>query len=92
MNRRISLLGVIPAVAVRSSHSSSHTMSDRGATVRIVSYNVLSDSLCSPSYYHKCPPVCCDPEFRLELVRRKLETEMKKGSVICLQEVRPLRA
>jgi len=55
--------------------------------VRFVSYNVLSSSLCSPSWYPKCDPEALDAKNRLPKILSKLEEEVDKGAVIGLQEV-----
>lgn len=67
-------------------------MSSRKATrkkpqSRIVSYNLLSSSLCSPGYFTSCKPECCDTDYRLERILEKLNTEIDSQSIICLQEV-----
>ena len=54
---------------------------------RIVTYNVLSSSLCEPGYFTHCAPEDLDPPTRLAKVLAKLEPEMAKGAVIGLQEV-----
>jgi 2',5'-phosphodiesterase len=54
---------------------------------RVVTYNVLSSSLCEPTYFTHCAPEDLDPPTRLKKTLVKLEDEMKKGAVIALQEV-----
>ena len=54
---------------------------------RVVTYNVLSSSLCEPEYFRNCAPEDLDPPSRLAKLLVKLEPEMKKGAVIGLQEV-----
>ena len=64
---------------------------DQNSTVvriRVASYNVLSSCLSSPSHFVGVEnPEWCDPKYRLELIKEKLESEFTKNSVICLQEV-----
>ncbi|KAK3241996.1 hypothetical protein CYMTET_48292 [Cymbomonas tetramitiformis] len=55
--------------------------------IRVVSYNVLSSSLAAPSHFDSCDPSNLDSSVRLERVLKKLEPEIKKNSIICLQEV-----
>lgn len=54
---------------------------------RVVTYNVLSSSLCEPEYFTHCAPEDLDPPARLAKLKAKLEPEMAKGAVIGLQEV-----
>ena len=56
-------------------------------SIRVASYNVLSSSLCEPSYYTNSDPDALDPPQRLLRVIRKIEDECDKGAVICLQEI-----
>jgi mRNA deadenylase 3'-5' endonuclease subunit Ccr4 len=58
------------------------------ASVRVASYNVLSDSLCRASHYVHSAPGDLENGARLLRVKAKLQEEMDKGAVICLQEVR----
>lgn len=55
--------------------------------VRVVSYNVLSDSLCSPKSYPTLNPEHLEPAARLPSVLKRIDDEVKNNSVICLQEV-----
>jgi 2',5'-phosphodiesterase len=63
------------------------------AKLRVVSYNVLSSHLSSPSFYTTLEPEHLDPVNRLTKVLSKLEGEMKVAAqsnrlaVFCLQEV-----
>ena len=54
---------------------------------RVVTYNVLSSSLCEPDYFAHCDPNDLHPPNRLAKLLAKLEPEMAKGAVIGLQEV-----
>lgn len=54
---------------------------------RIVSYNILSSSLASPSHFHTCDPLDLDAATRLKRVLTKLEAPVASRSIICLQEV-----
>jgi len=60
------------------------------AFVRIVSFNVLSSSLCEPDHYIACKPGDLDPPVRLARLKEQLEPHMSVGAVICLQEVSTL--
>jgi 2',5'-phosphodiesterase len=55
--------------------------------VRVVSYNVLSSHLASPSYFTHCLPDSLDPDSRYKKLCEKLDRETSKKSIICLQEV-----
>jgi mRNA deadenylase 3'-5' endonuclease subunit Ccr4 len=56
--------------------------------LRVVSYNVLSSHLASPSYFSTLNPEHLDSKNRLSAVLSKLEKQVKeKTSIICLQEV-----
>jgi 2',5'-phosphodiesterase len=55
--------------------------------LRLVTYNVLSSSLADPNHFPKCDPEFLDEEYRYEKLLDVLTKELKKGSVICLQEV-----
>jgi mRNA deadenylase 3'-5' endonuclease subunit Ccr4 len=57
-------------------------------TVRVATYNVLSSSLCSASYFsHVADEKFCSSKYRLEGLLTKLSTEIDKNAIICLQEV-----
>jgi len=56
--------------------------------LHVVSYNVLSSSLASPSYFLNCEPQHLKAENRFDKLKRSLEKEIKERKpVICLQEV-----
>mmetsp|Transcript_14736 Transcript_14736/g.26384 ORF Transcript_14736/g.26384 Transcript_14736/m.26384 type:complete len:395 (+) Transcript_14736:29-1213(+) len=58
------------------------------SSVRIATYNVLSPQLCSPGWFPFCPtPDATQPQKRLERVIAKLDEEVDKNAVLCLQEV-----
>jgi len=54
---------------------------------RVVTYNVLSSSLCEPTYFTHCAPDDLDPDNRYPRMLEKLEAEIAAGAVIGLQEV-----
>lgn len=57
-------------------------------SVRVVTYNVLSSSLCSASYFtNTLDPKYCDSKYRFDGLVTKLEPEIEKNAIICLQEV-----
>eukprot|EP00730_Choanoeca_flexa_P018724 TRINITY_DN9122_c0_g1_i3.p1 TRINITY_DN9122_c0_g1~~TRINITY_DN9122_c0_g1_i3.p1 ORF type:complete len:212 (+),score=24.32 TRINITY_DN9122_c0_g1_i3:155-790(+) len=62
-----------------------HTMAS--PVTRIVTYNVLSPTLCSPDWFPECKPAACKAENRLGKVLTQLEPYVKEDSIICLQEV-----
>lgn len=58
--------------------------------VRVVSYNVLSSHLASPSHFTTLDPTHLEASNRLPLVLKKLDEEItssKSSVVLCLQEV-----
>jgi 2',5'-phosphodiesterase len=58
--------------------------------IRIVSYNVLSNKLASPSHFSMLNPAHLDENYRLPLLLQKIEHELSQSSrrtIICLQEV-----
>lgn len=57
------------------------------AMVRVASYNVLSSSLCSPSYFVNSEEKFCSSKYRLDGLLSKLRGEMNQNSILCLQEV-----
>lgn len=60
---------------------------DAPVLTRIVSYNVLSSSLASPSHFTQCDPSNLNSVTRLKRVLTKLEAPVAARSIICLQEV-----
>lgn len=60
---------------------------DAPVLIRVVSYNVLSSSLASPSYFTACDPANLNATQRLKRVLTKLEGPVASRSIICLQEV-----
>jgi hypothetical protein len=62
------------------------------AAVRVVTYNVLSSSLCQADYHVKCDANNLDAWVRLRRVCDLLEPEVGMKSIICLQEVSTLWA
>ena len=59
----------------------------RTTEVNVISYNVLSSSLASPSYFQSCNPQNLYAEKRFAKLTAKLEEQVKRKAVICLQEV-----
>ena len=57
------------------------------SSVRVVSYNVLSSSLCEANHYTKCSAEDLDPQNRFLKISQYLELETQQDAVICLQEV-----
>jgi hypothetical protein len=75
------------AMSSRSGLSLSAGGASGPSTVRVVTYNVLCSHLGGPDWFQACKPEDLKPSTRLERVLAKLEVEMAKDSVICLQEV-----
>eukprot|EP00532_Pseudo-nitzschia_australis_P004891 CAMPEP_0168192482 /NCGR_PEP_ID=MMETSP0139_2-20121125/18071_1 /TAXON_ID=44445 /ORGANISM="Pseudo-nitzschia australis, Strain 10249 10 AB" /LENGTH=391 /DNA_ID=CAMNT_0008115723 /DNA_START=234 /DNA_END=1409 /DNA_ORIENTATION=- len=55
--------------------------------VRVATYNVLSSHLSEPEYYSTLNPEHLNPTNRLPSVLQKIDAEIEKSSVVCLQEV-----
>jgi mRNA deadenylase 3'-5' endonuclease subunit Ccr4 len=53
--------------------------------VRVASYNILSSALCRDTMFVKCAPENIDARQRIRRIQSKLDTEIEKGSIICLQ-------
>ena len=58
-----------------------------GTSIRVTTYNVLSSHLAEPTYFTACDPKNLDATTRLSRVQEKLRNEVKKRSIIGLQEV-----
>jgi 2',5'-phosphodiesterase len=61
-------------------------------SVRIVTYNVLSSHLAEPDHFKHCQPSDLEPATRLRRIQQKLEAEIRRRAIICLQEVSQLWA
>lgn len=80
------LLGLLYlCLFIRSSFSYSTSMSP--FRVRIVSYNVLSSQLARTDHYPTLNPSHLLASNRLPVVLKKLDEEIEKKAIICLQEV-----
>lgn len=55
--------------------------------MNIVTYNILSSELCSPSYFHMNTEEEMDKDNRFNLLTQKLRYNISQEYVICLQEV-----
>lgn len=64
----------------------------RYGKVHVATYNVLCSHLSQPDYYVNCDPNFLCAEYRFSLLLSKLESEIAKSSIICLQEVSVLWA
>ena len=56
-------------------------------SVRVTTYNVLSSSLARADYFSFCNPSWLQGSYRLSKLRDKIDAEVEKKSIICLQEV-----
>lgn len=77
---------------VRVSSLSSNIMSTRSVALRVVSYNVLSSHLASPTHYSTLNPEHLEAATRLTKILTKLEHEIEthsndKATIFCLQEI-----
>jgi len=76
------------ASAATAAAAAAATPGPRGVTtVRVATYNVLSSALASPSHFTKCRPEDLAAAARLPRVLAKLQAEVDRDAVICLQEV-----
>jgi endonuclease/exonuclease/phosphatase family metal-dependent hydrolase len=57
-------------------------------SIRVATYNVLSSSLCSPTFYCNVDnPDDCRASVRFPRILDKVRVEIEKESIICLQEL-----
>jgi len=56
-------------------------------SIKVVTYNVLSDKLARPSHFTKCPKEDLFPEVRYNRTIKNLDYFVKQEQIICLQEV-----
>lgn len=54
---------------------------------KVASYNILSTNYCPKELFNKTDEKCLDTNYRWGLLKAKLEDKIKKGYVLCLQEV-----
>ena len=59
-------------------------------TVRVCSYKLLSSSLCTQSRFPVCVPEDLDAVKRLGGIKDKLQAEIDRDAIICIQEVTDL--
>ena len=62
-------------------------MSAASTNVRVTTYNVLSSQLARSDYFTFCNPKWLQASHRLGKIKEKMEVEVAKKSIICLQEV-----
>jgi mRNA deadenylase 3'-5' endonuclease subunit Ccr4 len=62
-------------------------MSAGPKSIRVTTYNVLSSSLARADYFSFCSPKYLSASYRLAKVKEKLQAEVSKNAIICLQEV-----
>lgn len=56
-------------------------------SVRVFSWNILSQGYCNSENYPNCNPNYITPSYRQNIIMEKLALEMSKKSIICLQEL-----
>lgn len=56
-------------------------------TIVVHTYNVLCEMLSPTSRYTQCDETHCSPTFRFDLLEELLFQHVKKGEILCLQEV-----
>lgn len=69
------------AVEQHSIHSSARV------TARVVTFNVLSTKLATPTWFTSCSPEELDSELRLPRILAQLAPEVDARALVCLQEV-----
>jgi exonuclease III len=57
------------------------------SSLNIYTLNLLSTGLTDPKYHNHCDPKVLGKEYRWAIIESRLFNEIKKGSIICLQEV-----
>lgn len=60
---------------------------DNSHTLRVATYNILSSSLSAPSYFTMCSPDHLEPETRIKKCISRINDEVDKNAIVCLQEV-----
>lgn len=53
----------------------------------VYNYNILSTKLVDPTWHNKCDPLYLKTQHRWGLIRNRLESQIRKNSIICLQEL-----
>lgn len=77
-----------PRSAMATQTAAAASPGPRGVTtVRVATYNVLSSALAGPAHFPGCKPEDLAASARLPRVLAKLEAEVDRDAVICLQEV-----
>jgi len=66
---------------------SQQQMQQQPLNVRVATYNVLSSHLSGKDHYSTLNPEHLSPKNRLPVVLQKIDEEIEKSSIICLQEV-----
>jgi exonuclease III len=66
---------------------SQQQMQQQPLNVRVATYNVLSSHLSGKDHYSTLNPEHLNPKNRLPVVLQKIDEEIEKSSIICLQEV-----
>ena len=86
-HHNVSSLPVIGALILLLGSGINFAAMLRPMNVRIVSYNVLSSHLADPSHFSTLDPEHLRATNRLPVILEKLDEEMNRNSLICLQEV-----
>jgi mRNA deadenylase 3'-5' endonuclease subunit Ccr4 len=76
-----------PATSALTGATGGRSAGESGTTFRVATYNVLSSHLASPEHFRRCKPEDLAAAARLPRVLAKLEEEVARDAVICLQEV-----
>jgi mRNA deadenylase 3'-5' endonuclease subunit Ccr4 len=62
--------------------------SSSATNVRVTTYNILSSKLARKEHFQACNEEDLKPHVRYQRIINKLEVELQKDAVLCLQEVR----
>lgn len=57
------------------------------SSIRVTTYNVLSSQLARADYFSFCNPKWLQASYRLTKIKEKMDAEVARKSIICLQEV-----
>lgn len=78
---------LLSLLVVHFSYSLRYLQMSGTRNVRVTTYNVLSSHLARADYFSFCNPKWLQASYRLMKVKEKIDAEVAKKSIICLQEV-----
>ena len=62
-------------------------MTSTTRSIKVTTYNVLSSNLARSDYFAFCNPKWLQASYRFNKIKEKMDVEVAKKSIICLQEV-----